>query len=80
MNAKQEAVVKTMKWAWKGYKEFAWGKDELLPVSKKSSEWFNLGLTLIDSLDTMLLMGMQKEYAEAREWVNTELRKYHRQT
>lgn len=32
--AEQEEVVATMKWAWKGYKEFAWGKDELLPVSK----------------------------------------------
>ena len=43
--------------AWKGYKENAWGKDELLPVSKRSSEWFKLGLTLVDSLDTMLIMG-----------------------
>ena len=59
--------------AWKGYKESAWGADELLPVSKKSSEWFHLGLTLVDSLDTMLLMGLQPEYTEARDWVANSL-------
>ena len=29
----------------------------------------NLGLTLVDSLDTLLLMGMEKEFLEARDWV-----------
>eukprot|EP00054_Salpingoeca_dolichothecata_P033815 m.268074 g.268074 ORF g.268074 m.268074 type:complete len:658 (+) comp35434_c0_seq1:75-2048(+) len=68
-NAQQEAIVKTFKWAWKGYKEFAWGHDELLPVSKRHSEWFHLGLTLIDGLDTMLFMGLKEEFEEARNWV-----------
>jgi mannosyl-oligosaccharide alpha-1,2-mannosidase len=60
--------------AWTGYKRHAWGKDELLPVSKTSSSWFNLGLTLVDSLDTMLLMGLSDEFDEARSWVEHELR------
>ena len=41
--SKQRDVVKAFKWAWKGYKEHAWGKDELLPVSQRHSEWFKLG-------------------------------------
>lgn len=66
---RQKSVVDAMRWAWKGYKSFAWGQDMLNPISKKGEKWFNLGLTLIDALDTMYLMGMEQEFQEAREWV-----------
>lgn len=69
----QKAVVSAFKHAWKGYKDHAWGYDELRPLSKGSSTWFNLGLTLIDSLDTMWLMGLKEEFKEARDWVANEL-------
>uniref|UniRef100_A0A673IXD6 alpha-1,2-Mannosidase n=1 Tax=Sinocyclocheilus rhinocerous TaxID=307959 RepID=A0A673IXD6_9TELE len=59
--------------AWKGYKAFAWGHDELKPISKTHGEWFGLGLTLIDALDTMWILGLKDEFAEARKWVETEL-------
>jgi hypothetical protein len=49
-------------WACPGYKQYAWGADELLPVSKQPSEWFHLGLTLIDGLDTMFIMGLKEEF------------------
>ena len=71
--SRQEHVVNAFKHAWKAYKMYAWGKDELMPVSKDSSEWFNLGLTLIDSLDTMWLMGLTKEFEEARHWVEQDM-------
>lgn len=72
-SARQRAVVDAFRHAWKGYRTYAWGKDELLPISKTSNEWFNLGLTLVDSLDTMWLMGLSEEFAEAREWVEKEM-------
>ena len=34
---------------------------------------FGLGLTLIDSLDTMLVMNLKEEFAEAKKWVEEEL-------
>ena len=34
---------------------------------------FNLGLTLIDSLDTMLMMNLKEEFGEARSWVEGNL-------
>ncbi|XP_037547667.1 endoplasmic reticulum mannosyl-oligosaccharide 1,2-alpha-mannosidase [Nematolebias whitei] len=68
-----EAVRDAFRHAWKGYKDHAWGHDELKPISKSFGEWFGLGLTLIDSLDTMWLMGLKEEFAEARSWVETEL-------
>ncbi len=70
---RQKAVVVAFKHAWTAYRQFAWGKDELKPVSKSSNEWFNLGLTLVDSLDTMWLMGLKDEFNEAKEWIQYEM-------
>ncbi|XP_028270044.1 mannosidase, alpha, class 1B, member 1b isoform X2 [Parambassis ranga] len=68
-----EAVQQAFRHAWKGYKDFAWGHDELRPISKSYSEWFGLGLTLIDALDTMWILGLKEEFEEARAWVASEL-------
>uniref|UniRef100_A0A8C1WYM9 alpha-1,2-Mannosidase n=1 Tax=Cyprinus carpio TaxID=7962 RepID=A0A8C1WYM9_CYPCA len=68
-----EAVREAFRHAWKGYKNFAWGHDELKPISKSYGEWFGLGLTLIDALDTMWILGLEEEFAEARQWVAKEL-------
>uniref|UniRef100_A0A8C1NEL3 alpha-1,2-Mannosidase n=1 Tax=Cyprinus carpio TaxID=7962 RepID=A0A8C1NEL3_CYPCA len=68
-----EAVREAFRHAWKGYKAFAWGHDELKPISKTHGEWFGLGLTLIDALDTMWILGLKDEFAEAKKWVETEL-------
>ncbi|KAJ8286518.1 hypothetical protein GJAV_G00040080 [Gymnothorax javanicus] len=70
---RQQAVVEAFTHAWKGYKECAWGHDELKPISKSFGEWFGLGLTLIDALDTMWIMGLKEEFQEARDWVEKEL-------
>ncbi|EIE20577.1 hypothetical protein COCSUDRAFT_48568 [Coccomyxa subellipsoidea C-169] len=74
MVQRQAHVKEAMLWSWKGYKEHAWGRDELLPLSKTHNMWFDLGLTLVDSLDTLLIMGLQEEFREARDWVDTSLK------
>ena len=66
---KQTEIVDAFKYAWKEYKASAWGMDEVKPISHSSSTWFNLGLTIIDSLDTIWLMGLDQEFNEARMWV-----------
>lgn len=58
--SRMEAVREAFRHAWKGYKDFAWGHDELRPISKTYSEWFGLGLTLIDALDTMWILGLKQ--------------------
>ncbi|XP_022607948.1 endoplasmic reticulum mannosyl-oligosaccharide 1,2-alpha-mannosidase [Seriola dumerili] len=68
-----EEVREAFRHAWKGYKDFAWGHDELRPISKSYSEWFGLGLTLIDALDTMWILGLKEEFEEAKAWVTAEL-------
>lgn len=58
-----EVVRDAFRHAWKGYKAHAWGRDELKPISKSFGEWFGLGLTLIDSLDTMWILGLKEGIA-----------------
>ncbi|KAK6627690.1 hypothetical protein RUM44_010169 [Polyplax serrata] len=72
-NKRQESVVEAFKHAWKGYKTFAWGHDMLKPLSKSYHDWFSLGLTLVDALDTMIIMNLEENFLEARDWVNQTL-------
>lgn len=72
-NERQKAVVDAFLHAWAGYRKFAWGHDELKPLTRSFSEWFGLGLTLIDALDTMWILGLKKEFQEARNWVSKRL-------
>lgn len=72
-NERQRAVVEAFRHSWKGYKEFAWGHDNLKPISMTSSDWFGLGLTIVDALDTMYIMDLQDEFEESRMWVDTYL-------
>lgn len=58
-NERQEAVVNAFRHSWEGYKKYAWGHDNLKPMSESSYDWFGLGLTIIDSLDTMYIMGLE---------------------
>src|SRR5438552_7363010 len=56
--------------AWNGYKQYAWGHDELRPLSKSYRDWHSMPLlmTPVDALDTMILMGMDEEAARTREF------------
>uniref|UniRef100_A0AC35U1B8 Alpha-1,2-Mannosidase n=1 Tax=Rhabditophanes sp. KR3021 TaxID=114890 RepID=A0AC35U1B8_9BILA len=72
-NPKSKAVREAFKFAWKNYKKYAWGHDHLKPISKKSADWFSLGLTITDSIDTILIMNLAEEYEEAREYVKLSL-------
>ncbi|KAG6333529.1 hypothetical protein ID866_5565 [Astraeus odoratus] len=52
--------------AYHGYERYAFPHDELNPVSNSTSDSFNgWGVTAVDSLDTMLLMGLKDEYERA---------------
>lgn len=66
---KQKQVRNAFLHAWKNYKKYAWGYDFLKPLSKKGKNVFSGGLMITDSLDTLLLMGLDDEYELARLWV-----------
>lgn len=63
-----------MQLAWDNYKLYAWGKNELKPVSRRPHSGsifgsFELGATIIDGLDTLYLMGLNKEFEEGKDWI-----------
>jgi mannosidase alpha-like ER degradation enhancer 2 len=57
--------------AWKGYKQYAWGHDDLKPLSKTYHDWYAepLLMTPVDALDTMILMEMKDEAAATKEYI-----------
>lgn len=69
---KMEAVKKAFLHAWGGY-EMVWGHDELLPVSGQPSDWCGCGMTILDSLDTLWIMGLREQFQRAKEWVSSSL-------
>lgn len=63
---RQAAVKTTFTRAWKSYRERAWMKDELEPISGGSKTTFGgWGATLVDSLDTLWIMDMKNEFEDA---------------
>ena len=61
--------------AWRAYERLAWGRDELRPVSRTGHDWYgeSLLMTPVDSLDTMLLMGLTEEAEKAKALVVEKL-------
>lgn len=57
--------------AWNGYKKYAWGHDDLKPLSKTYHDWYEqpLLMTPVDALDTMIIMGMKEEAAQTQQYV-----------
>jgi hypothetical protein len=68
------SVKGAMQHAWGFYRKNAWGMDELKPRSGTGdNNWLGLGMTLVDSLDTLWIMGMLDEFNEAKDWVAQNL-------
>jgi len=64
-----------MQHAFQAYIRDAWKSDEYKPVSKHGVNTFGgKGLTIIDSLDTLWLMGLNDEYTQAKEFVEHEFK------
>ena len=57
--------------AWNGYKKYAWGHDDLKPLSNSYHDWYSepLLITPVDALDTMILMGFKDEANDTREYI-----------
>ena len=62
-------------YAWNAYKQYAWGHDELKPLSNGQHDWYSKSLlmTPVDALDTMIIMGLTDEADKTREFIATNL-------
>jgi mannosidase alpha-like ER degradation enhancer 2 len=61
--------------AWNGYKTYAWGHDDLKPLSKTHHDWYPqpLLMTLVDALDTMMIMGLKDEASSTQQYILANL-------
>jgi mannosidase alpha-like ER degradation enhancer 2 len=57
--------------AWQGYKKYAWGHDDLRPMSKAAHDWYgqSLLMTQVDALDTLIMMGLKDEARATKRYI-----------
>lgn len=71
---KQSAIKNACQLSFNGYQKYAFGHDQVKPVSQTSSDLFqNIGMTIVDSIDTLFIMGLTSEYQAARDWISSSL-------
>ena len=69
---RQAMVLGNFTHSWRGYKEHAWLKDEVGPLSGKPSDTFGgWAASLVDGLDTLWIMGLKDEFEDAVAAIRT---------
>jgi len=71
--AERATVVReALEHMWQGYKTSAWGEDEVRPISGgPGGRWGNVGMNILDSMDTLWLGGLSKDFADGEKWVSS---------
>ena len=62
--------------SWRAYERYAWGHDELKPLTRTPHDWYgseSLLMTPVDALDTLLLMGLTDEAEKAKSLIVEKL-------
>lgn len=63
-------VREAIRHLWTGYRAAAWGADEVRPISgRRADAWGEVGMTILETLDTLWLAGLTEEFAEGERWV-----------
>ncbi|EAY12356.1 Glycosyl hydrolase family 47 protein [Trichomonas vaginalis G3] len=69
---KLDQIKEAFRYAWNSYKRLCWGHDLLNPSTGKCEDTLHGGLTIVDSLTSLILMNLTEEYKEARNFVETK--------
>jgi mannosyl-oligosaccharide alpha-1,2-mannosidase len=73
-----EEVRSEFAWAWDHYVAQAWGQDEIKPLTGGASSFpmktHHLGLSLIEALDTLWVMGLDSRFQAGVDWVKAKAR------
>ena len=61
--------------AWLGYKTYAWGSDDLRPLTKTARNWYShtMLMTPVDAFDTFIILGLTTEAKEAKQLILDKL-------
>jgi len=73
-----EDVKAEMAWSWAQYVEHAFGHDQIRPVSGTPQSFFfpehRLGLSIVEALDTLWVMGLDAQFEQGVNWCVANLR------
>ncbi len=64
--------------AWSCYKKYAFGSDQVMPLSGKPNNYFfggrhSVGLSIIEALDTLYVMGLDSDLVLGLDWIYANL-------
>jgi mannosidase alpha-like ER degradation enhancer 2 len=61
--------------SWRAYETYAWGHDELRPLTKTYRDWYgeSLMITPVDALPSLILLGFPEEANKARALIDEKL-------
>jgi ER degradation enhancer, mannosidase alpha-like 2 len=67
----QAKIIEACRHGWEGYKTYAWGYDDLRPLTKTGRNWHSRSLlmTPVDAYDTFIMLGMKKEASEVKKLI-----------
>lgn len=67
---RKKDIKQAFKKTWRSYEKYAWGSDELKPLSLEGRDTFGgWAATICDNLDTLWIMGMKREFYRAVDFV-----------
>jgi hypothetical protein len=73
---RRAAIKEAFVWSFEAYEKYAWGDDELQPLSMTGTNLTSVGAvgyTIIDSIGSLLIMDLIPQYQHARDWVRDSL-------
>lgn len=73
---RRAAIKEAFVWSFGAYEKYAWGDDELQPLSMTGTNLTSVGAvgyTIIDSIGSLLIMDLIPQYQHARDWVRDSL-------
>ncbi|KAL9090305.1 MAG: hypothetical protein Q9165_005338 [Trypethelium subeluteriae] len=66
------AVADAYQYAWNAYRQYAFGKDELLPLNRSYiQDWYGWGVTIVDGIDTAIVMNLTDIVEEQLAYIQT---------
>ena len=69
-STRAEAIKEAFRHGWNGYKKYAYGFDELRPLTAKgNNNRYGWGLTIVDSIDTAIIMGLDDIVADMLDFI-----------
>jgi mannosidase alpha-like ER degradation enhancer 2 len=73
--AMAESVRTEFQHAWSSYEQYAWGHDDLRPVSRTYRDWYGdpVLMTPVDALDALILLGFHADAERAKRLIEDKL-------